>query len=126
MRTAILLSLWLCADGVAAGEQLPALDPRTAYSEFRISLALQGWKPDQAAKSRATCVSGRTRICETYAEAITCRRTTPSRCLFLWTKNQTQIEIETVGSKAQGITVDQMRCRSGCLAAEPARPSVDH
>ncbi|ACA19509.1 hypothetical protein M446_5184 [Methylobacterium sp. 4-46] len=125
MRAAILPILVLWTHGAAATEPLPAVESRTDYSEFRIALALQGWKPDRQAKAREKCVSGRTRICETYAETISCQRTTPSRCLFLWNKNQTQIEIETVGSKPQVIKVEQMRCRAGCLPEEPSWPTTD-
>jgi hypothetical protein len=119
MRSALLLSVILGSAPVLAAEPLPGLAPRTTYSELRISLALQGWKPDNEARGRERCVSGRTKICETYAEAVACRRTRPSRCLFFWTKNETRIEIETVGSKPQGITVDQLRCRAGCAPDEP-------
>ncbi|WP_407529074.1 hypothetical protein, partial [Methylobacterium oryzisoli] len=119
MRVAMLLPVVLWAAGARASEALPAHETRAAYSEFRISLALQGWKPGRDAATGQACASGRTRICETFAEAVACRRTTPSRCLFVWTKNATQIEVETVGSQPYGIRVDQMRCRAGCTADAP-------
>ncbi|GJE03180.1 MULTISPECIES: hypothetical protein [Methylobacterium] len=125
MRIAMLLAVGLCAASARATEALPAPDARAAYSEFRISLALQGWKPGRDARTGPTCTSGRTRICETFAEAVTCQRTTPSRCLFLWKKNATQIEVETVGSQPYGIRVDQMRCRAGCAEEGPPWTGID-
>ncbi|MGY2049419.1 hypothetical protein [Methylobacterium sp. JK268] len=122
MRAAILPILLLSTAAARATEPLPAVEASTTYSEIRIALALQGWTPDRQGRARGRCGGG-TRVCATYAEAVGCRRTTPSRCLFVWSKNQTEIEIETIGSKPQVITVARLRCRTGCRPDEPPPPA---
>ena len=91
----------------ALGPAIPRDKPYQVASRLLLNL---GYAP--AVPRRPRCAEGREEICRAYAEVERCAADGPARCLFLWAKDGATIEVETRG--LDPLTVDRVRCRTGC------------
>ncbi|HEX8166782.1 MAG TPA: hypothetical protein VF601_13465 [Beijerinckiaceae bacterium] len=89
---------------------VPTVPRDTPYQVARRLLLSLGYAP--VAPARARCAEGREEICRAYGEVERCAADGPARCLFLWGKDGTTIEVQTRG--LDDLTVDRVRCRAGC------------
>ena len=94
----------------SAAEQLPSFPSKTSYDEARRSLLALGWTPVTLMKA-AKCSSGDKR-CEGRPEMMSCSGTVLARCSFTWKRQDTLIEVHTLGDTNP--KVEGVRCRAGC------------
>ena len=92
-----------------AGEHLPKFPQEAPYSTIRQSLLKMGWSPFISTDADE-CSKFDTR-CKGRPEMLSCSGTGEAPCMFVWKKNETIIEIVTIGEET---VFDNMRCREGC------------
>jgi hypothetical protein len=95
----------------ADAARLPSFPKRTPYAEARESLIALGWKPAVTSSDPKRCAPGADE-CAKYPETVACSGTGLARCMFLWRRGETLIEIGTFGEEMR--FVDRVRCCAGC------------
>ena len=113
----LLLGLVLVAFTPAwsVAQELPPLPRNMPYQQARRVLVHMGYTPAVVQQRSQKCSAERSEICRAYTEAEHCADALPSRCSFLWNREESVIEVTTTGQ--MDLMVDRVRCRSGC--AEP-------
>ncbi|GGC68595.1 hypothetical protein GCM10010994_28980 [Chelatococcus reniformis] len=112
----LVVSALACLAPVMAGaaDKLPTLARETPYSEARASLLALGWQPAAPADGELKCTIGREDVCDAFPETKSCSGTGLARCTFWWRKNNTLVEVGTVGEDVPELSVDRFSCRAGC------------
>ena len=104
------LAVFVPACSVA--QELPPLPRQMPYQQARRVLVQMGYAPAVLSEARQKCSAERSEICRAYTEAERCADAAPSRCSFLWNRDERVIEVTTTGK--MDLMVDRVRCRSGC------------
>jgi hypothetical protein len=114
-----LAGLALCSLATVAAaappEKLPNIRAGTSYSSARMTLAERGWRPVPIGSAAQGCSIGREDVCQQYEEAEACSGSGLGQCSFIWSKHHTRIQIITAGEDLDGLKVQGLRCREGCL-----------
>ncbi|WP_342111748.1 hypothetical protein [Methylobacterium sp. SI9] len=95
---------------------VPRIAKGTLYETVRADLSALGWRPSPAAAEQSGCSIGREDVCKRYPEAEFCSGTGMGACGFLWSKNNTLIQVRTVGEDPAALTLQAIACRAGCRA----------
>jgi hypothetical protein len=110
------LGLALLAGPANAEAPVPRIAKGKLYSTVRVDLAALGWKPAPAKGEQSGCTIGREDVCAQYPETEFCAGTGMGACGFLWAKNNTLIQVKTVGEDPAALTLQGVACRAGCPA----------
>jgi hypothetical protein len=97
--------------------QLPQFAKNSAYPGVRVSLVQQGWKPvigPCCPGGSGTCLNGdpETLNCGAQPEVVDCAGAGEGACTLVWIKDQTVIEIDTIGDQPE--LVQSTTCRANC------------
>lgn len=115
MRYALaLLGFALLVSPASADAPIPRIAKGKLYSTVRTDLAALGWSPAPVKAEQSGCTIGREDVCERYPETEFCAGTGMGACGFLWSKNNTLIQVKTVGEDPAALTLQGVACRAGC------------
>jgi|SRR5664279_3740935 hypothetical protein len=106
-----ILTVLMIGIASAAFAKTPAFPKNEPYASARESLLKQGWKPVHKPDPGFVCQKGDER-CEGRPETFACAGTGAANCAFLWKRNKTLIEVDTVGETNP--VVDLVKCKAGC------------
>jgi hypothetical protein len=95
-----------------AAEEALTIPRQTPYTIARRMLVAWGYQPFEVPARRRKCAAGRADICAAYYEAEVCGDQGLAKCVFLWTRGATAIEVHSTGETE--LVVDRVRCRRGC------------
>ena len=106
-----ILAAVIIVASFAALAKTPTFPKNEPYASARESLLKQGWRPVHAPDPGFVCQKGDDR-CQGRPETFACAGTGLANCLFLWKRQKTVIEVETVGEGSPSVT--SVRCKANC------------
>ncbi|HUZ92211.1 MAG TPA: hypothetical protein VMU78_09965 [Methylocella sp.] len=107
----ILLAAVIIGISSGALAKTPAFPKGEPYASARESLLKQGWKPVHKPDPGFVCQKGDER-CEGRPETFACAGTGLANCAFVWKRQKTVIEVDTVGEINP--TIDSIKCKTAC------------
>jgi hypothetical protein len=108
----MFLVSFLLATAAVAAEDALTLPRATPYVIARRMLLTWGYEPARIPEPRRKCARGRAGICDAYFEAEACSDAPPARCVFVWTRGEASVEVQTTG--AMELMIERVRCRRNC------------
>jgi hypothetical protein len=102
----------LLATAAVGAEEALTLPRATPYVVARRMLLTWGYAPANIPERRRKCAQGRAGICDAYLEVESCSNAPPARCVFLWTRGDASVEVQTMG--AVELVLERVRCRRNC------------